>query len=135
MTKILGKGIKFMSLLLCFLMVISFTACKELDEDYGKNPMEENKGQNAELVYPEIKSSDTVMPKYFDISLFDEENYSKCYLGDDFKFNITYSGSVINLPTSYSKTVKNGWEIEENSVYSPSYFNTFSTSSTLPMLA
>ena len=94
-----------------------------MDEDYGKSNSEsvseasEKEEKSDELVYPEIKSSDNVMPKYFDISAFDEENYSNIYLGKKFKYQVTYSGSILEVPSSYSKMSKNGWEISESSQY------------------
>lgn len=66
---------------------------------------------------PEIKSDDTVMPKYFDISLYDEENYADIYLGKKFEFNITYCGSQLTVPSSLKQINKDGWQFAENSEF------------------
>ena len=109
------------TLLLVLLLVISMACgCEKLDEDYGESMPAEtvsSEPEEAQLIYPEIKSFDDVMPKYFDISHFDEENYSEIYLGKKFKFNITYAGSVLTVPTSYSKMQKLGWQISIYSKY------------------
>ena len=44
--------------------------------------IQDNKYENVEDT--KIMSSDRVMSRYFDISLFDEENYSEIYLGKKF---------------------------------------------------
>ncbi len=108
---------KIAALILSFVLIFVISACEKMDEDYGKNPDAGKDSAASELSYPEIKSSDTVMSKYFDISLFDEENYSTSYLGKKFKFKATYSGSEINLPTTYSNLLKDGWSIWEESEY------------------
>ncbi|MBE6732449.1 MAG: hypothetical protein E7561_00415 [Ruminococcaceae bacterium] len=115
------KKVSKTTLLLSLVLVICIACgCEKLDEDYGESmPVESSISETEEtkLIYPEIKSFDDVMPKYFDISHFDEENYSKIYLGKKFKFNITYAGSVITVPTSYSKMQKLGWQISLHSKY------------------
>ena len=115
--------IKVIAAVLCLISVFLLTSCEKMDEDYGKsNSKQVSENSNStketeELVYPEIKSSDNVMPKYFDISSFDEENYSDIYLGKKFKYNITYAGSVLDVPTTYSKMNKKGWDISGSSQY------------------
>lgn len=115
------KVLRTMVLLLLVLVISVACGCEKLDEDYGEGLPTESEISETDgegLIYPEIKSLDDVMPKYFDISHFDEENYSKIYLGKKFKFNITYAGSVLTVPTSYSKMKKLGWEISIYSKYS-----------------
>lgn len=72
---------------------------------------------SGEIKIPEIKSDDTVMPKYFDISLYDEENYADIYLGKKFAFNVTYCGSKLSVPSSYKQMEKDGWHIIEDSEF------------------
>ena len=118
--KTMNRALKTVLSIFCLLFILLASGCEKMDEDYGKSMPVESGGSNTddtELIYPEIKSSDDVMPKYFDISAFDEENYSNVYLGKKFKFNATYAGSVITLPTNYSKVNKLGWEISESSKY------------------
>lgn len=66
---------------------------------------------------PEIKSDDTIMPKYFDISLYDEENYADIYLGKKFEFNVTYCGSKLSVPSSLKQMNNEGWRLLEGSEY------------------
>ena len=116
------KTSKLIALVLCVLSVLLLTSCEKMDEDYGKSEKAEvtetsETAKGTELVYPEIKSSDNVMPKYFDISRYDEENYSDIYLGKKFDYNITYAGSVLKLPSSYSKMNRLGWKLAESGRY------------------
>ena len=63
---------------------------EKFDDDYGKSSVKkEDVASDTSSVYedikiPEIKSDDSVMPTYIDISLYDEENYADIYLGKDF---------------------------------------------------
>ena len=57
------------------------------------------------------------MPTYVDISIYDVENYADLYLGKNFKFKITYSGSEITVPMSYKDMTSKEWTlIEENEI-------------------
>lgn len=99
-------------ILIC--IVLMFTGCSMFDEDYGKSETQiPSKAQRANIKIPEIKSDDPNMPTYFDISLYDEENYADIYLGKDYKYKVTYSGGVLELPTTYKNMVKTGWSFIE----------------------
>lgn len=113
------KLLKVAVFLMSCILIIGLCGCEKMDDDYGKStPIEsEETSSSDELLYPEIKSSDEIMPKYFDISKFDEENYSSSYLGKNFEFKITYAGSTLSLPTNYSKINKLGWDFPEDSEY------------------
>lgn len=117
MNKFFRLSTFFISLMLMF----SFVGCKKLDEDYGKSVYVESNDTSSveeeEIVYPEIKSSDEIMPNYLDISRYDELNYSSAYLGENYKFKITYAGSVLTLPTDYDSLNKLGWSFIEGSSY------------------
>ena len=117
MNKLLKIAVIFMALLL----VLSLSACKKMDEDYGKSIYVEGDNtdgdNNQVLEYPEIKSSDEIMPNYLDISRFDELNYSSAYLGEKFNLKITYAGTTFTLPTDYSKLSKLGWKFMEGGKY------------------
>ena len=113
--------LRLTAVLTAFIMLLALCGCEKFDENYGKSMSVDNgsdKASATELIYPEIKSSDEVMPKYFDISRFDEENYSNIYLGKRFKFSITYAGSVFSVPTTFSKVQKEGWQLSESGQYS-----------------
>ncbi len=113
---------KFLNILTALILIIScvsLAGCSEVDANYGEDSdLSSVEDIVTEVEIPEIKSSDTVMPTYFDISLYDEENYSNVYLGKDYKYRITYSGSNLSLPTDYKTFIKEGWEFENPEEYS-----------------
>lgn len=107
-------------LLWCMLLAFGLTACKKFDSNYGKSTPDSNAGsqtQKEEIKTPEIKSDDEIMPSYVDISLYDEENYADIYLGEDFEFDVTYDGKVIEVPSSYQKMINDGWVLPESDGY------------------
>ena len=114
---------RILSFALCLILVLSLSSCEKFDENYGKSSAAQEtadttpKEQDKEIQIPNIVSDDSVMPTYFDISLYDEENYADIYLGDKFEYQATYVGSVLSLPTSYKKITKDGWLIPESSEY------------------
>ena len=103
------------ALILTLAIIFSLSGCSIFDKDYGTSvsggPVSTKK-ENVKI--PEIKSDDEIMPTYFDISLYDEENYSGVYLGKDFQYKIAYSGSAIEMPSSYKDMVKAGFKFMEN---------------------
>lgn len=107
------------SLVLSVILVISLVSCTKFDPNYGQSEPEKTQNSNLENVeIPEIKSDDEVMPAYFDISLYDEENYSDIYLGKKFKFKITYCGAQMEVPSSYKAMTKDGWALVQSEEYS-----------------
>lgn len=95
---------------------ICCSGCSSVDKEYGiSSKNEKTVSQAAEL--PDIRSDDTVMPLYFDISLYDEEDYAQIYLGEKYKYKITYGGSELSLPTDYGKLNKKGWQLLNGEVY------------------
>lgn len=103
-------------LALCMLLMAS---CSEQPKNSGKDKAVEEDTSVVEI--PTIKSSDQVMPLYFDISLYDEEDYAQIYLGKNFKYDFTYSGSKLKLPSDYIHLKEQGWTIlgevyNENSI-------------------
>lgn len=111
---------------LVFLMtlVLAFTviACDPVDEDYGTSEInvtddvkEENlNNNNADTA---IMSLDRVMSNYFDISLFDEENYADIYLGKKFKIDAKYNGTTFNVPAKLKDLSEKGWNLAEGNSY------------------
>lgn len=101
--------------------MICNTACSPVDEDYGVSSKTDNKESTVSypknIKIPSIKSEDTVMPLYFDISLYDEENYSKIYLGKRYEFNAVYDGKSLEVPTDLEALSAKGWEISPNEKY------------------
>lgn len=114
---------KILSLLLCLSFMLGLCACEKFDEDYGKSSPETTSSEaqpnhnNEDVKIPEIISDDTVMPTYIDISLYDEENYADIYLGKNFKYQTTYAGSVLEVPSSYKWMTGNGWSIASAEEY------------------
>ena len=99
---------------LIFALVFCACGCNVLDKDYGQSePVKSSETQESNIKIPEIKSDDEVMPTFFDISLYDEENYADIYLGKDFEYKVTYSGGVLTLPANYKAMVKNNWSLIE----------------------
>ncbi len=99
----------FLSIVLAVLF-IGLTSCSPIDTT-SETSEPENKYANIKI--PEIKSDDEIMPTYFDISLYDEENYADIYLGKDYDLRFTYCGNELNLPTSFDDMKKLGWKIAE----------------------
>lgn len=114
---------KILCLLLCCASLISLAACEKFDDNYGKSSAVQKTDDSAlkktseDIKIPEIKSDDSVMPTYFDISLYDEENYADIYLGEDFEYKITYVGSAITVPSSYKEMTKEGWTLLSSDEY------------------
>ncbi len=114
---------KILSLVLCCVCLLSLAACEKFDENYGRSSAKQeqqatdSKTSDKEIKIPEIKSDDSVMPTYFDISLYDEENYADIYLGEDFEYKITYVGSSLSVPSSYKNLTKDGWSLATSDVY------------------
>ncbi len=105
----------------CLLMAVlltclSFAACSPFDPNYGTSG-DEKENIYKDVKIPEIKSDDEKMPTYFDISLFDEENYSQIYLGKKFEHNVTYSGKKIEMPSSLDDMRESGFELIGDSEY------------------
>lgn len=115
---------KILSLILCCFFTFSLVACEKFDEDYGKSSanqetqVADTKPAEKEIKIPDIKSDDSVMPTYVDISLYDEENYADIYLGEKFEYKITYVGSAISVPSSYKEITKEGWTLLPSDEYS-----------------
>lgn len=114
---------KTLCFMLCCLFIVGLTACEKFDDNYGKSSSQkQNASSNSDtktesITIPQIKSDDDIMPTYLDISLYDEENYADIYLGKDFKYKITYVGSVLEVPSSYKAMTKNGWILDSEEYF------------------
>ncbi len=105
--------------LLALIFVLSLTSCNEIDPDYGAVSEAEETVSEEETVteIPKIKSIDQVMPLYFDISNFDEEDYADIYLGESFGINAVINGNAIPVPAKVKDLEKLGWEIDSSTEY------------------
>ena len=87
-------------LLISLILIFGLCACSEIDPNYGvsesSNTSSTAEPDTDETEDAKIISSDRVMSTFFDISLFDEENYSEIYLGKKFEIDGVYGGK--NLP-------------------------------------
>lgn len=113
------KFIKAISLILAFVLVVSVCACGKVDENYGvessSEVVESTKIKTDDA--SKITSLDNKMSKFFDITLFDEENYSQIYLGNKIKINAEYDGTKFTLPTKIGDIEKDGWTLTKGSDY------------------
>ena len=111
------KRIRLLSLILAAMFVFTLTSCSKFDSDYGASESKAESNIYENIKAPDIKSDDEVMPTFFDISLYDEENYSEIYLGKKYEYKFIYAGSEFELPAKLSYMTKSGWNIVENSAY------------------
>ena len=113
--------IKNIAMILVFgLLACIFSACSPIDKNYGVTSEVANKNSAKSAVSDEelvIMSSDRVMSKYFDISLFDEENYADIYLGKKFNISATFAGYKLNVPAKIEELQAIGWELAEGNAY------------------
>ena len=112
---------KKVALILVFgLLACVFSACSPIDKNYGVSSEVSNK-ENSKKVSSEedfvIMSSDRVMSKYFDISLFDEENYADIYLGKKFEISATFAGYKLSVPAKIEDVYQMGWVLAEGNTY------------------
>ena len=109
---------------LAFLLAVLAMACSPVDNNYGvsSQPAETSKTTTTKVVEETesdlpIMSSDRVMSNYFDISLFDEENYSEIYLGKKFKFDAVFAGDKFEVPLKIADLAESGWYLCEGNTY------------------
>lgn len=111
---------RILSVILCCLFVTLLCACQKFDDNYGKSSSKESTAADSvskQIKIPEIKSDDSVMPTYIDISLYDEENYADIYLGENFEYKVTYAGSALSVPSSYANITKEGFKLADSEEY------------------
>ena len=113
------KFLKPISLIIVMILILSFSGCAKPDNNFG---VEEKKADEADIIEVEsqphkITSLDSMMSKYFDITLFDEENYSNIYLGSKFKLVAKYNGSKFTFPCRLDILERKGWELVDGSDY------------------
>lgn len=113
------KFIKQISLLLIALLMLSFCSCQKVDKNYGvEDEVVSSDASSAKgTSLPEISSLDSKMSKYFDISLFDEENYADNYLGKKYEIKANFAGTDFSLPTTMADIYLQGWQLKAGSDY------------------
>lgn len=111
---------KLFAVVFTILTALTIVSCDPIDKDYGVNKSEnenintENQINNENLT---IMSLDRVMSNYFDISLFDEENYADIYLGKKFNITADYGGTKLNVPCKLSDLEEQGWKLADGNSY------------------
>ncbi len=114
------KIIKVLSFLIVMCLIFSCVGCAVPDKNYGITE------STAEDSLPEksikedsskITSLDNEMSRYFDITLFDEENYSDIFIGKNFKLSAKYCNTDFVLPTDIITINKQGWKLVNGSDY------------------
>lgn len=110
------------SLLISLILIFGLCACSDIDPNYGVSESSSNTSETAEPDTDEteeakIISSDRVMSTFFDISLFDEENYSEIYLGKKFEIDGVYGGKNLPVPATLEDLAKIGWMLAEGNEY------------------
>ncbi len=116
----MNKVFKSILVLLIISVFVSFVSCSPVET--GSETQDNSSTENSDAKYknievPQISSEDPIMPTYFDISLYNVENYSDIYLGKNFKYKITYAGNSIEVPTTYKKMTAKGFNLIESEEY------------------
>lgn len=110
--------LKIIALVLAMSLFALAAGCSKMEEGGSKNAVQDTVSTTSgDIKIPEIKSDDIIMPMFFDISLYDEENYADIYLGKKFEFNVTYCGSELSVPSSFKQMKKEGWHIIDDSEF------------------
>lgn len=113
---------RLLALCLAVIISVAFVGCDPIDEDYGTSEVVSTEdstdaklnNNNADTA---IMSLDRVMSNYFDISLFDEENYADIYLGKKFKIDAKYNDDIFEVPVKLKKLAENGWTLADGNSY------------------
>ncbi len=111
---------KIISFLLIFSFIFAFMSCSKADKKFGvtsESSTTTDVSSDTKTKLPDIMSLDQKMAHYFDISLFDEENYSDIYLGKNFKYDVTYDGFKLSVPQKMENLINDGWQLVEGSDY------------------
>jgi hypothetical protein len=103
--------------MLVMVFLLTLTACKKADQKYGVERETSDISSAKSTSLPEISSLDDKMPKYFDISQFDEENYADIYLGKKYEIKANFVGTDFELPTTLNDLSLDGWFLKFGSDY------------------
>jgi hypothetical protein len=103
--------------MLVMVFLLTLTACKKADQKYGVESETADISSAKSTSLPEISSLDDKMPKYFDISQFDEENYADIYLGKKYEIKANFVGTDFELPTTLNDLSLDGWFLKFGSDY------------------
>ena len=109
------------ALLISLILMFGLCACSAMDPNYGVSESSDTSStaepDTDEAEDTKIISSDRVMSTFFDISLFDEENYSEIYLGKKFRIDGVFGGKNLPVPTTLKDLAEIGWVLAEGNEY------------------
>ena len=110
---------KVLSIILVVAVALVICACGKVDKNYGVDTASEvvESVESKSDDVSKITSLDNKMSQFFDITLFDEENYSTVFLGKDFKIKASFDGCDFSLPSKISDLETDGWKLVEGSDY------------------
>lgn len=109
------KFTKFFTIITVVLIFTLLVGCATPDTT---SDITSNDSKSSSLVeMPDIVSLDKKMANYFDISLFDEENYANIYLGRNFDIIASYNQKELIVPTNLEALNKIGFNIAKGSEY------------------
>lgn len=114
------KFTRLSALLLAFVIVFSVCGCSPVDKNYGVSSVNSSTDSSTEIEDigdTKIMASDRVMSRYFDISLFDEENYSEVYLGKKFKIEPVIDEINFVVPAKLHEVEALGWNLCDGNSY------------------
>ncbi len=112
------KFLKPIALVMIAVILLSFSSCRKVNKKYGVvSDVENTESVADQKLLPEITSLDSKMSKYFDISLFDEENYSDIYLGRKYEIKANFAGTDFSVPTTVEDIALSGWKLVSGSDY------------------
>lgn len=111
--------IRLFSVVTALFLIFTVAGCSPVDNDYGvvSDVASSQPEAVTELEEKTIMSSDRVMSNYFDISLFDEENYAEIYLGKKFKINAEFLDKELKVPSTLAEINELGWHLAEGNTY------------------
>jgi len=105
-------------LVFCSLCFVVTCACSPVDRtNSSETESTTTKTDYSNVKIPEISSEDTVMPTYFDISLYNAQNFAEIYLGKNFKLKTTYCGVEFDLPCTYKDMLEKDFTLVGNEEY------------------
>jgi len=109
---------KPIAILMIAVSLLTLSSCRKVNKKYGvQSDAQITESVADQKVLPEIISLDSKMSKYFDISLFDEENYSDIYLGRKYEIKANFAGTDFSVPTTIEEISANGWKLLDGSDY------------------
>ncbi len=106
---------KYFILITTFVIFATLIGCETPDTSSNITSGDNKSSSLVEM--PDIVSLDKKMANFFDISLFDEENYSNIFLGRNFEISASYNQKELSVPTNLEALNKIGFKIAQGQEY------------------